>query len=68
MTTDNPGAARRHPLDLNGHVTLITGGNSGVGLGMADGLARAGADVCIWGRNPAKNRAAHEQLAAHETG
>lgn len=55
----------RHPLDLTGHVALVTGGNSGVGLGMADGLARAGADVCIWGRNPDKNKAAVEQLLAH---
>jgi NAD(P)-dependent dehydrogenase (short-subunit alcohol dehydrogenase family) len=54
-----------HPLDLTGHVALVTGGNSGVGLGMAEGLARAGADVCIWGRNPEKNRAAAARLAAH---
>jgi NAD(P)-dependent dehydrogenase (short-subunit alcohol dehydrogenase family) len=54
-----------HPLDLTGHVALVTGGNSGVGLGMAEGLARAGADVCVWGRNPDKNRAAAEVLAAH---
>ncbi|WP_433602355.1 SDR family NAD(P)-dependent oxidoreductase [Nocardia sp. CA-135953] len=54
-----------HPLDLTGHVALVTGGNSGIGLGMADGLARAGADVCIWGRNPDKNKAAVEQLLAH---
>jgi NAD(P)-dependent dehydrogenase (short-subunit alcohol dehydrogenase family) len=54
-----------HPLDLSGHVALVTGGNSGVGLGMAEGLARAGADVCVWGRNPEKNRAAAELLAAH---
>ncbi|MEU1526552.1 SDR family oxidoreductase [Nocardia rhamnosiphila] len=54
-----------HPLDLTGHVALVTGGNSGVGLGMADGLARAGADVCIWGRSPDKNKAAVEQLLAH---
>jgi NAD(P)-dependent dehydrogenase (short-subunit alcohol dehydrogenase family) len=36
-------------FDLTGQVALVTGGNSGVGLGMAEGLARAGADVCIWG-------------------
>ncbi|MFV2179902.1 SDR family NAD(P)-dependent oxidoreductase [Actinomadura sp. LOL_016] len=56
-----------HPLDLTGHVALVTGGNSGVGLGMAEGLARAGADVCIWGRNTEKNKAAIERLAAHGT-
>lgn len=47
---------------LVGHVALITGGNSGIGLGMATGLARAGADVAIWGTNPAKNEAAVAQL------
>ena len=52
--------------DLTGHVALVTGGNSGIGLGMATGLARAGADVAIWGTNPANNEAAAEQLA--ETG
>jgi NAD(P)-dependent dehydrogenase (short-subunit alcohol dehydrogenase family) len=55
-----------HPLDLTGHVALVTGGNSGIGLGMADGLARAGADVCIWGRRADRNEQAREQLAQHE--
>jgi NAD(P)-dependent dehydrogenase (short-subunit alcohol dehydrogenase family) len=50
--------------DLTGHVALVTGGNSGIGLGMAMGLARAGADVAIWGTNPAKNEQAAAQLAA----
>jgi hypothetical protein len=45
-------------------VGLVTGGNSGIGLGMAMGLARAGADVAIWGRNRERNEAAAEQLAA----
>jgi NAD(P)-dependent dehydrogenase (short-subunit alcohol dehydrogenase family) len=44
---------------------LITGGNSGIGLGMADALAAAGAGVSIWGTNPDKNAAAAKQLAAH---
>lgn len=57
-----------HPLfDLTGHVALVTGGNSGIGLGMADGLATAGADVCIWGTNAAKNAAAAEHLGRHGT-
>jgi NAD(P)-dependent dehydrogenase (short-subunit alcohol dehydrogenase family) len=43
------------PMDLSGKVALVTGGNSGIGLGMAMALAQAGADVCIWGTNPAKN-------------
>ena len=46
-------------------MALITGGNSGIGLGMAEGLAAAGAAVCIWGTNAAKNAAAAEQLATH---
>ncbi|HZU72890.1 MAG TPA: SDR family NAD(P)-dependent oxidoreductase [Acidimicrobiales bacterium] len=54
-------------LDLSGHVALVTGGNSGIGLGMASGLAQAGADVAIWGTNPDKNAAAEAQLAAHGT-
>jgi len=48
--------------DLTGHVALITGGNSGIGLGFASGLARAGADVAIWGTNPDKNAAAGERV------
>jgi NAD(P)-dependent dehydrogenase (short-subunit alcohol dehydrogenase family) len=54
-------------FDLSGHVAVVTGGNSGIGLGMADGLARAGADVCIWGRTAERNEQAREQLAAHGT-
>jgi NAD(P)-dependent dehydrogenase (short-subunit alcohol dehydrogenase family) len=58
-------APERSPFDLTGHVALVTGGNSGVGLGMADALAAHGADVAIWGTNPDKNAAAREQLARH---
>jgi len=53
------------PFDLTGKVALVTGGNSGIGLGMAEGLARAGADIAIWGTNPGKNEAATEKLSAH---
>ena len=54
-------------FDLTGHVALVTGGNSGIGLGMAAGLARAGADVAIWGRRAERNEAAAAQLAEHGT-
>ncbi|MDO8362179.1 MAG: SDR family oxidoreductase [Actinomycetota bacterium] len=54
-------------FDLRGRVALITGGNSGIGLGMAEGLAQAGAAVCIWGTNPDKNAAALERLTTHGT-
>ena len=46
------------PFDLKGKVALITGGNGGIGLGMAEALAQAGADVVIWGSNAEKNLAA----------
>ncbi|GAA2000506.1 SDR family oxidoreductase [Brevibacterium samyangense] len=49
-------------LDLTGHVSVVTGGNNGIGLGMARGLAQAGADVAIWGRNTERNEAAKAEL------
>jgi 2-deoxy-D-gluconate 3-dehydrogenase len=50
-------------FDLTGKVALVTGGNGGIGLGMAEGLAQAGATVAIAGRNAAKNKAAVEKIA-----
>jgi len=47
-------------FDLKGRVAIITGGNGGIGLGMAKALARAGCAVSIWGRNEQKN---HDALA-----
>jgi len=49
-------------FDLTGKVALITGGNGGIGLGMARALAQAGASVCIWGTSPQKNSAALAEL------
>jgi len=54
-------------FDLTDKVAIVTGGNGGIGLGMARGLANAGASVVILGRNEAKSRAAAESLGA-ETG
>jgi NAD(P)-dependent dehydrogenase (short-subunit alcohol dehydrogenase family) len=53
------------PFDLTGHVALVTGGNSGIGLGMAEAMAAHGAAIAIWGTNEAKNAAAKEKLEAY---
>ena len=44
---------------------MITGGNAGIGLGFARGIARAGGDVVIWGRRAEKNAEAAAALAEH---
>lgn len=49
-------------IDLSGRVVVVTGGNSGIGLGIARGVARAGGSVVIWARRPEQNRAAVEEL------
>lgn len=54
-------------FDLTGKEALITGANSGLGLGFAVGLAKAGADVVIWGRNKQKTEAAVEKLRQYGT-
>ena len=41
---------------------MVTGGNSGIGLGFARGAARAGGDIIIWGRRAESNQAAAEEL------
>ena len=51
-------------FDLTGRVALVTGGNGGIGLGIATGLAKAGATVMVAGRNAAKNDAAVAGLRA----
>ena len=52
-------------FDLTGKVALVTGGNGGIGLGMAEAMAKAGADIAIWGTNLDKNAAALETLRGH---
>src|SRR5438552_14293225 len=51
-------------FDLEGKAALVTGGNGGIGLGMAGGLARAGAKVAIAGRDAAKNAKAAKEIGA----
>ena len=53
------------PFDLTGRVALVTGGNRGIGLGMAAALAQAGADIVIWGSNAERNQAAEVELLKH---
>ena len=50
-------------FNLQGKAALVTGGNGGIGLGMARGLAQAGAKVAIAGRDAAKNAAAAKEIA-----
>ncbi|MEZ5651461.1 MAG: glucose 1-dehydrogenase [Burkholderiaceae bacterium] len=52
------------PFDLSGRKVLVTGGNGGIGLGMARALAQAGARVAIWGSRPEKTEQARATLAA----
>ena len=49
-------------FELDGRVAIVTGGNGGIGLGMAHGLAAAGAAIAIVGRNEAKSAAAVSEL------
>jgi NAD(P)-dependent dehydrogenase (short-subunit alcohol dehydrogenase family) len=51
-------------FDLTGRVAIITGGNGGIGLGIAQALSAAGCNVSIWGRNEVKNRSAAASMAA----
>lgn len=52
-------------FDLTGKVALVTGGNSGLGLAFAEGIAEAGGDVVIWGRRANHNEAAVDHLEQH---
>lgn len=49
-------------IDLSGQVAVVTGGNGGIGLGFAEGIAAAGADVAVWARNAEKSADAVSKL------
>jgi hypothetical protein len=51
--------------NLRGKVVVVTGGNSGIGFGMAEGCAKAGADVAVWSRRADRNAEACTKLAKH---
>ncbi len=51
-------------FDCSEKVTLVTGGNGGIGLGFAKGVAKQGGSVAIWARNADKNAAAKKELEA----
>jgi len=51
-------------FDLGGRVAVVTGGNGGIGLGIAQALVSAGCNVSIWGRNAEKNKSAAATMAA----
>ncbi len=51
-------------FDLTGRVAVITGGNGGIGLGIAQALNAQGCNVSIWGRNADKNKSAAATMSA----
>ncbi|MBL8838998.1 MAG: SDR family NAD(P)-dependent oxidoreductase, partial [Alphaproteobacteria bacterium] len=53
-----------NPFDLKGRVAIVTGGNGGIGLGMAKGMAAAGAAIMVAGRDTAKNAQAVKEIEA----
>lgn len=55
-------------FDCRGKVTLVTGGNGGIGLGFARGVAKMGGDIAIWARNADKNAVAKADLEAAGAG
>ena len=55
-------------FDCSGKVTMVTGGNGGIGFGFAMGIAKMGGDIAIWARNEAKNADAKAKLEAAGAG
>src|SRR5260370_29602703 len=62
MTKKRAATMRTGHFDLSAKVASVTGGNGGIGLGMARGLAEAGAAIAIVGRNEAKSQAAVAEI------
>jgi NAD(P)-dependent dehydrogenase (short-subunit alcohol dehydrogenase family) len=54
------------PGSLTGTVAVVTGGNRGIGFGIAHALGRAGAQVCLWARDEQQNDVAVSELAAND--
>lgn len=54
----------KNVFDLSNKTVIVTGGNNGIGLGMAEALAGAGAVVAIWGRNADRNAEARRTISA----
>ena len=70
-TPNEPAHATSGRIDLSGRTFVVTGGNGGIGLGMAEGIAQAGGSVSVWGRNAEKNATttdALERIAASGSG
>ncbi len=61
-TPNEPAHATSGRIDLSGRTFVVTGGNGGIGLGMAEGIAQAGGSVSVWGRNAEKNGTATDAL------
>src|SRR5947199_3408010 len=64
MTIEGTTLMQTPQFDLSGKVAIVTGGNGGIGLGMARGLADAGAAIAVVGRNEAKSQEAAADLAS----
>lgn len=64
MSSDIPAAPEAEPAagTLAGRTVMVTGGNGGIGLALATACGRAGARVVVWGRDPAKNAVALQEL------